>query len=153
MIPFKSCSPAVFFQLPLANLSFKDLHSGNEKWIREKVKADIMIKRMNERDNTNNCIGTTPQRERGRETYTEEEEHKILDYILVRERLEARDWSVGGSSRPPPTIYLTPPYANGIFSPGEFPGNHVWMIMERQGALPGRSWQSMKERFRRVILR
>ena len=112
-----------------------------------------MIKRMNERDNTNNCIGTTPQRERGRETYTEEEEHKILDYILVRERLEARDWSVGGSSRPPPTIYLTPPYANGICSRGEFPGNHVWMIMERQGALPGRSWQSMKERFRRVILR
>lgn len=149
MIPLKSCSPAVFFQLPLANLSFKDLHSGNEKWIKEKVKADIMIKRMKERENTNNGIGTTPQRERGRETYTEEEEHKILDYILVRERLETRDWSVGGSSRPPPTIYLTPPYANRIC----FPGNHVWMIMERQGALPGRSWQSMKERFRRVILR
>ena len=104
MIPFKSCSPAVFFQLPLANLSFKDLHSGNEKWIREKVKADIMTKRMNERVNTNNCIGTTPQRERGRETYTEEEEHKILDYILVRERLETRDWSVGGSSCPLLTI-------------------------------------------------
>ena len=74
-----------------------------------------MIKRMNERDNTNNCIGTTPQRERGRETYTEEEEHKILDYILVRERLEARDWSVGGNSRPPPTIYLAPPYTNWFF--------------------------------------
>ena len=75
-----------------------------------------MTKRMNERENTNNCIGTTPQRERGRETYTEEEEHKILDYILVRERLEARDWSVGGSSRPLLTIYLASPCACMTFS-------------------------------------
>merc|ERR1712192_137051 len=61
------------------------------------------------------------------EPYSEEEEHKIIEWILVRERLQQRNWSVGGNS--------------------------IWRIMENQGALPGRSWQSTKERFRRVILR
>ena len=31
-------------------------------------------------------------------------------------------------------------------------GNELWKIMEERSVLEGRSWQSMKERFRRVIL-
>ena len=104
----------------MANLSLKQLDAENKQWLKEKVKEDMKAMVVNPKSDQK------PHPRKG-EAYSEEEEHKIIEWILVRERLQSRNWSVGGNS--------------------------IWRIMENQGALPGRSWQSSKERFRRVILR
>ena len=35
----------------------------------------------------------------------------------------------------------------------EVGGNALWDTMEKRGDLPGRSWNSLKERFRKVIIK
>ena len=60
---------------------------------------------------------------RNKKYYTEAEDHKLLQFIIKQERYK----SAGGVK--------------------------VWKLMERRNVLPDRSWQSMKERYRKVLSR
>ena len=55
--------------------------------------------------------------------YTTAEDEKIIDYIIKHNKFTG------------------------------LAGNALWVEMERNGILPGRSWGSLKERFRKVILK
>ena len=81
----------LFPQVPLSTLSLKELGVENKRWLKEKVKLDMeaMVGHLK--------LGQKFHLRR-RETYSEEEERKIVEWILVRERLQSRNWSVGGKT-------------------------------------------------------
>ena len=105
---------------PALGLTLGELGAGNRAWLEERAGGGGEVGRAEP-------ASRGGSHKRKGDPYTQEEEWRIVDYILDRELLERRDWSVGG--------------------------NNVWRVMEEQGVLPARSWQSCKERFRRVILR
>ena len=77
--------------MPLANLSLKDLDIENKHWLKEKVKVDTKAIVVDLKSDQKFHL-------RKGEPYSEEEEHKIIEWILVRERLQPRNWSVGGKT-------------------------------------------------------
>ena len=77
--------------VPLANLSLKELDVENKHWLKEKVKQHMKAMVVDLKSDQK------PHPKKG-EPYSEEEEHKIIEWILVRERLQSRNWSVGGKS-------------------------------------------------------
>ena len=81
----------LFPQVPLSTLSLKELGVENKRWLKEKVKLDMeaMVGHLK--------LGQKFHLRR-REPYSEEEERKIVEWILVRERLQSRNWSVGGKT-------------------------------------------------------
>ena len=135
---------------PGLGVDMAELSLENSRWLESKnlSAAEPALELINPED----AEGCSKFARKGR-GYSTAEEHRLVEHLLVRDRLERRDWSVGG--------------------------NAVWRVMEEQGVLPGRwdilavgviaisyifkvgvtsislrrSWQSMKERFRRVILR
>ena len=100
--------------MPLANLSLTELGVENKLWLTEKVKEDMKAKVVIVKD-----IAPGSHKRRG-EPYTEEEEHKIVEWILVRERLESRKFSTGGEAFSlfsvdrslPSHVSLTPCFSN-----------------------------------------
>ena len=75
--------------MPLVTLSLKELDMENNIWLKEKVKLDMAAV-------VGELISDQKFQQRKKEAYSEEEEHKIVEWILVRERLQSRNWSVGG---------------------------------------------------------
>ena len=77
--------------MPLATLSLKELDSDNKHWLKNKVKVDTKAIVVDLKSDQKFHL-------RKGEPYSEEEEHKIIEWILVRERLQPRNWSVGGKT-------------------------------------------------------
>ena len=63
----------------------------NKHWLKEKVKLDMKAVVVDFKSDQKFHL-------RKGEPYSEEEEHKIIEWILVRERLQPRNWSVGGET-------------------------------------------------------
>ena len=78
-------------QVPLATLSLKELDTENKHWLKAKVKLDMKAVVVDLKSDQK-------FHPRKGEPYSEEEEHKIIEWILVRERLQPRNWSVGGKT-------------------------------------------------------
>ena len=63
----------------------------NKQWLKQKVKLDMKAIVVDLKSDQK-------FHPRKGEPYSEEEEHKIIEWILVRERLQPRNWSVGGKN-------------------------------------------------------